>query len=58
MPALVRSGQISAAEGRDVVEFLQGLAGNPYDEQASLRGRSIYYDKGNCYDCHANDARA
>ena len=57
MPALVRSGQISAAEGRDVVEFLQGLAGNPYDEQASLRGRSIYYDKGNCYDCHANDAR-
>jgi cytochrome c oxidase cbb3-type subunit 3 len=57
MPALVRSGQITQAEARDTVEYLQGLAGRPHDEAAAVRGRAIYYDKGNCYDCHANDAK-
>jgi cytochrome c oxidase cbb3-type subunit 3 len=33
------------------------LAGHPHDEAAALRGHSIYYNKGNCYDCHANDAK-
>ena len=57
MPALVRSGQITPADARDAVEYLQGLAGRPHDVAAALRGRAIYYNKGNCYDCHANDAQ-
>jgi cytochrome c oxidase cbb3-type subunit III len=57
MPALVRTGQLTPADAWDVVEYLQSLAGAQHDEEASLRGRSIYYGKGNCYDCHANDAR-
>ncbi len=57
MPALVRSGQITSNDARDAVEYLQSLAGRSHDDAAALRGRSIYYDKGNCYDCHANDAK-
>jgi cytochrome c oxidase cbb3-type subunit III len=57
MPALVRSGQITEDDARDAVEYLQRLAGRPHDDAAALRGRAIYYNKGNCYDCHANDAQ-
>ena len=57
MPAMVRSGQISAADDHDVVEYLQGLAGKPRDAEAARRGRDIYLNKGNCFDCHAADAR-
>src|ERR1700736_2362964 len=57
MPALVRMGQITADDARDAVEYLQSLANQPYEEGAARRGRSIYYNKGNCYDCHANDAK-
>jgi cytochrome c oxidase cbb3-type subunit III len=57
MPALIRMGQITTDDAHDAVEYLQSLAGQPHDEAASLRGRAIYYNKGNCYDCHANDAR-
>jgi cytochrome c oxidase cbb3-type subunit 3 len=57
MPALVRTGQITRADARDVVEFLGKLSGAPHDELMASRGRTIYYDKGNCYDCHANDGR-
>jgi cytochrome c oxidase cbb3-type subunit 3 len=57
MPALVRMGQITADDARDAVEYVQSLAGQPYEKAAAFRGRSIYYNKGNCYDCHANDAK-
>jgi cytochrome c oxidase cbb3-type subunit III len=57
MPALVRSGQISAQDARDVVELLESLAGVPHDSQMAERGRAVYYGKGNCFDCHAADAR-
>jgi len=57
MPALIRTGQITAGDGRDVVQYLESLSGQPHDSAAAIRGRSIYYNKGNCYDCHANDAR-
>jgi cytochrome c oxidase cbb3-type subunit III len=57
MPALVRTGQITSDDAHDVVEYLLWLAGQPHDEAAALRGRSIYTNKGNCYDCHANDAK-
>jgi cytochrome c oxidase cbb3-type subunit 3 len=56
MPALVRMGQITTDDARDAVEYLQALAGNAHDAAAAQRGRAIYYDKGNCYDCHASDA--
>lgn len=57
MPALVRTGQITADDARDVAEYVQSLSGHPYEKPAALRGRAIYYGKGNCYDCHANDAK-
>jgi cytochrome c oxidase cbb3-type subunit 3 len=57
MPALVRTGQITPQDARDVVEFLLSIAGKAHDDAAALRGQSIYYNKGNCYDCHAHDAR-
>lgn len=57
MPALVRLGQITTDDAHDAVEYLLSLAGRPHDEAAALRGRSIYFNKGNCYDCHANDAK-
>jgi cytochrome c oxidase cbb3-type subunit 3 len=56
MPALVRMGQITTDDAHDAVEYLQALAGNAHDDAAALRGRAIYYNKGNCYDCHASDA--
>jgi cytochrome c oxidase cbb3-type subunit 3 len=57
MPAPVRTGQITADDARDAVEYVQSLADHPYEKAAALRGRAIYYGKGNCYDCHANDAK-
>lgn len=56
MPALVRMGQITTDDAHDAVEYLQALAGHARDEAAAQRGRAIYYNKGNCYDCHASDA--
>jgi len=58
MPALVRTGQIAPDDARDAVEYLQSLAGRPYDKPAALRGRSIYFGKGNCYDCTPMTPRA
>ena len=57
MPALVRTGQITAADARDTVEYLQSLARQSSEKAAALRGRAIYYGKGNCFDCHASDAK-
>jgi cytochrome c oxidase cbb3-type subunit 3 len=57
MPALVRTGQITPADAWDAVEYLQSLAARSHDAQAAQRGRSIYEGKGNCFDCHAGDAR-
>jgi len=57
MPALVRTGQITPDDDYDVVQYLESIADQPHDVDAATRGRLIYYNKGNCYDCHANDAR-
>jgi cytochrome c oxidase cbb3-type subunit III len=57
MPPLIRTGQITRGDGRDVVQYLESLSGQSHDSAAALRGHSIYYGKGNCFDCHANDAR-
>jgi cytochrome c oxidase cbb3-type subunit III len=57
MPPLIRMGLITTDDAHDAVEYLQSLAGQPHDEAAAERGRTIYFSKGNCYDCHANDAK-
>lgn len=57
MPALVRSGQIGEEDAHDVVEFLKSLAEEPYDREKAQRGHDVYFTKGNCFDCHASDAR-
>jgi cytochrome c oxidase cbb3-type subunit III len=56
MPAEGRTHQLSAAEVDDVVEFVLALSRQPHDERAAERGRMLFYDKGNCFDCHADDA--
>lgn len=56
MPAEGRSQQLSRAEVDDVVEFVLSLSRQPHDEPAAVRGRGLFYDKGNCFDCHARDA--
>jgi cytochrome c oxidase cbb3-type subunit 3 len=57
MPALVRSGQISTDDARDVVEYVESLARMPSDSEMAARGRAVYFGKGNCFDCHSADAR-
>jgi cytochrome c oxidase cbb3-type subunit 3 len=42
---------------RDVVEFLLVSAGKPGDQAAAERGSAIFQAKGQCYDCHATDAK-
>jgi cytochrome c oxidase cbb3-type subunit 3 len=57
MPAEGRTHQLSEAEIGDVVEYLLTLSQHPHDEGAGQRGRALFYDKGNCFDCHGGDAR-
>jgi cytochrome c oxidase cbb3-type subunit 3 len=44
-------------EIRDVVEFLFVAAGKAGDESSAARGSQIFLDKGQCFDCHEQDAR-
>jgi cytochrome c oxidase cbb3-type subunit III len=56
MPAEGRSHQLTSAQVDDVVEFVLSLSRQPHDAAAAVRGRGVFYDQGNCYDCHARDA--
>jgi cytochrome c oxidase cbb3-type subunit 3 len=56
MPAEGRLHQLSAAEVDDVVEFVLALSRQAHEKEAAERGRKLFFDKGNCFDCHANDA--
>jgi cytochrome c oxidase cbb3-type subunit 3 len=56
MPAEGRSHQLSSAQVDDVVEFVLSLSRQPHDDAAAGRGRGVFYDQGNCFDCHARDA--
>jgi cytochrome c oxidase cbb3-type subunit 3 len=56
MPAEGRSHQLTAPEVDDVVEFVLALNRQPHEDTAAERGRRLFYDKGNCFDCHARDA--
>jgi cytochrome c oxidase cbb3-type subunit III len=42
---------------RDVATFLLTAAGHPGDAAAATRGERIFADKGQCFDCHAVDAK-
>jgi cytochrome c oxidase cbb3-type subunit 3 len=55
-PAEGRTQQLSAPEVDDAAEFVLALSRQPHDDSAAQRGRVLFYDKGNCYDCHARDA--
>jgi cytochrome c oxidase cbb3-type subunit 3 len=57
MPPEGRVHQLSADEVRDVIDYVLALGRAPHDTAAAERGRKLFYDKGNCYDCHANDAK-
>ena len=48
---------LAPGEIRDVAEYLVSLRGQNADTAAAKRGSSIYQNKGQCFDCHAIDAR-
>jgi cytochrome c oxidase cbb3-type subunit 3 len=56
MPAEGRTHQLDGAEVGDTVDYVLSLSQQPHDAAAAERGRRLFYDKGNCFDCHANDA--
>jgi cytochrome c oxidase cbb3-type subunit 3 len=59
MPAFGLTGRLSAAEIRNLVQYLLKLSGRPHDVQAAAEGRSVYFDvaKANCADCHGESAQ-
>jgi len=57
MPALGRTGQLTDDDVEDVVQYVLQLSQKPADATRATRGHAIYTGKGNCFDCHANDAR-
>jgi cytochrome c oxidase cbb3-type subunit 3 len=48
---------LEPGEIRDVTEFLLAAAGRGGDKAAAARGARIFADKGQCFDCHASDAK-
>jgi cytochrome c oxidase cbb3-type subunit 3 len=57
MPPVGRMKILTPAEISDVVEYVVKLSGRPVDETAAARGKALFLDKGNCYDCHVGDGR-
>jgi cytochrome c oxidase cbb3-type subunit 3 len=57
MPAEGRTHQLTPSEVGDVVEYVLAVSQQSHDETAAQRGRKLFYDKGNCFDCHAYDAK-
>jgi len=58
MPAFGLRGMLDDGQIQDVVQYLFKLDGRPYETEAAIVGREVYFsDKGDCYDCHAADAR-
>jgi cytochrome c oxidase cbb3-type subunit 3 len=55
--AAYRIDPLSPDDIRDVVEYLVSLRGQDADMAAAKRGSVIYQNKGQCFDCHATDAR-
>jgi cytochrome c oxidase cbb3-type subunit III len=57
MPALGQRGQLTDAEVRDLVQYLLKLNHRPYEAEPAEEGRTLYYGKGDCSNCHGGDAR-
>jgi cytochrome c oxidase cbb3-type subunit 3 len=57
MPAEGRTHQLTAEQIADVVEYLLSLNRKPHDAAAAQRGQAVFYDAGNCFDCHGGDAQ-
>ena len=49
---------LSAGEIADVAEYVLELSGQQADKAKAARGKVLFQDgeKGNCYDCHGDDA--
>lgn len=56
MPAEGRTHQLTAIQVDDVAEFVLSLSQQAHDEGAAERGKALFYNQGNCFDCHARDA--
>jgi len=57
MPAFGARGMLSDEQIRDVVQYLLKLNARPHQAEAAEDGRVVFYGKGDCFDCHASDAR-
>jgi cytochrome c oxidase cbb3-type subunit III len=58
MPAFGLLGTLDDGQIQAVVQYLFKLDGRPYQTEAAIVGREVFFsDKGDCYDCHAEDAR-
>jgi cytochrome c oxidase cbb3-type subunit 3 len=57
MPAFGQRGQLSDADIKNVVQYLLQLNHRPCNDQAAFLGRQVYQTKGQCFDCHAADAK-
>jgi cytochrome c oxidase cbb3-type subunit III len=59
MPPFGLTGRLTAAEIRNLVQYLLQQSGRPHDVQAAGEGRSVYFDvaKANCADCHGETAQ-
>jgi len=57
MPAFGQRGQLSDTDIRNVVQYLLQLNHRPYNDQAAFLGKQVYQTKGQCFDCHAPDAK-
>jgi len=57
MPAFGQRGQLSDTDIRNIVQYLLQLNHRPYNDQAAFLGKQAYETKGQCFDCHAGDAK-
>lgn len=48
---------LSPSEIDDLTDYVLSLGGKPADPDATLRGRALFADKGQCFDCHSGDGK-
>jgi cytochrome c oxidase cbb3-type subunit III len=57
MRAFGQRGLLSDGEIRNVVQYVLKLSRQHYQAEAATEGSKIFAGKGECFDCHGNDAR-
>jgi len=57
MPAFGQRGQLTDTDIKNIVQYLLQLNHRPYNDQAAFLGKQAYETKGQCFDCHAGDAK-